>query len=283
MNNQRITNLDFIRGVAVLGILVMNSIIFALPFSAYWNHPSSGTTEIFDWILIILSEVFIAQKFMGLFSILFGASIVLFIESAIKRGSNRPKRLSLRRNILLLCFGILHMSFLFKGDVLTIYAICAPIVMVLYKRNLILLTSLSVIFLLISVFSSLFFQGLFDPHGNILLPGAKEYFSDGLGLSAYWFAESEKMGDAIGSFFVIDALSRALGLMLLGVILYRTSVLQGNLDSKIYIKMIVIGLLIGLPLSIFSISWLILENYKPLIALTGFIPNTLGINPLTIA
>ena len=88
MNNQRITNLDFIRGVAVLGILVMNSIIFALPFSAYWNHPSSGTTEIFDWILIIVSEVFIAQKFMGLFSILFGASIVLFIESAMRRGSN---------------------------------------------------------------------------------------------------------------------------------------------------------------------------------------------------
>ena len=127
-----------------------------------------------------------------------------------------------------------------------------------------------------------FFQGLLDHQGN-LLPGAKEYFSDGLGLSAYWFAESEKMGGAIGSFFVIDALSRALGLMLLGVILYRTSVLQGNLDPQIYIKMIVIGLLIGLPLSIFSISWLILENYKPVIALTGFIPNTLGIIPLTIA
>ena len=282
MHNHRITNLDFIRGISVLGILVMNSIIFSLPLSAYWNHSSAGTTNQIDWIIVVISEIFIAQKFMGLFSILFGASIVLFIESAIRRGSNHPKRLSLWRNILLLCFGILHMSFLFKGDVLTIYAICAPIVIVLYKRNLILLTSLSIIFLLISVFSSLLFQGLFDLQGN-LLPGVKEYFSDGLGLSAYWFAESEKMGDAIGSFFAIDALSRALGLMLLGVVLYRTSVLQGNLNSKIYIKMIFVGMLIGLPLSIFSISWLILENYKPVIALTGFIPSTLGIIPLTIA
>ena len=282
MHNHRITNLDFIRGISVLGILVMNSIIFSLPLSAYWNHSSAGTTNQIDWIIVVISEIFIAQKFMGLFSILFGASIVLFIESAIRRGSNHPKRLSLWRNILLLCFGILHMSFLFKGDVLTIYAICAPIVIVLYKRNLILLTSLSIIFLLISVFSSLLFQGFLDLQGN-LLPGVKDYFSDGLGLSAYWFSESEKMGDAIGSFFAIDAFSRALGLMLLGVVFYRTSVLQGNLNSKIYIKMIFIGMLIGLPLSIFSISWLIFENYKPVIALTGFIPSTLGIIPLTIA
>ena len=101
MHNHRITNLDFIRGISVLGILVMNSIIFSLPLSAYWNHSSAGTTNQIDWIIVVISEIFIAQKFMGLFSILFGASIVLFIESAIRRGSNHPKRLSLWRNILL--------------------------------------------------------------------------------------------------------------------------------------------------------------------------------------
>ena len=79
-NIDRITNLDFIRGIAVLGILIMNAISFVLPKSAYYNPSSAGTDNILDWIFVALSQIFVAEKMMGLFSMLFGTSIVLFID-----------------------------------------------------------------------------------------------------------------------------------------------------------------------------------------------------------
>ena len=103
----RIENLDFIRGVAILGILIMNSMVFALPESANWNHSSSGADSYFDWILIFFAVIFIDGKMMGLFSILFGAGLLLFVDSAKKKGYKRPVMLSLWRNLLLLLFGIL--------------------------------------------------------------------------------------------------------------------------------------------------------------------------------
>ena len=51
INTNRILNLDFIRGISVLGILMMNAISFALPTSSYWNLSSTGTDNLFDWAI----------------------------------------------------------------------------------------------------------------------------------------------------------------------------------------------------------------------------------------
>ena len=92
-SNERMTNLDFIRGISVLGILIMNSLSFSLPLSAYFNHPSAAVEGTFDWILVYISEIFVSQKMMGLFSVLFGAGIVIFIASANKKNYKRYKTL----------------------------------------------------------------------------------------------------------------------------------------------------------------------------------------------
>ena len=282
MSNQRITNLDFIRGISVLGILVMNSIMFFLPDAAYWNHSSIGADHAIDWILVVFSEVFIAEKMMGLFSLLFGASVVLFIESARNRNHGRPRWLSFWRNLLLLGFGLLHLQ-LWHGDILLVYAIAAVFVILLHNRSFKLLISLSGLLFLVPILASFLFQGAFDAQGN-LTEGFKESFPDiSGGLGGYWFSNVNEMGDLAGIFVAIDAVCRALSLMLLGVVLYRSSVLQGNLDSRVYKKMAGIGLLVGLPLSIASIVWLIAEEYKPDIALIGFVPGALGVIPLVLA
>ena len=79
----RITNLDYVRGFATLGILGMNAMMFGLPKPAYNNLDSQGTNSVLDWILGIFGEIFIDQKTMAIFSMLFGAGIVLFADLSL--------------------------------------------------------------------------------------------------------------------------------------------------------------------------------------------------------
>ena len=282
-SNNRITNLDFIRGISVLGILIMNSLSFSLPFSAYFNHPSAAVDGTIDWVLVFISEIFVSQKMMGLFSVLFGAGIVIFIDSANKKNYKRPRLLSIWRNSLLFLFGIFH-ALLWDGDILRIYGISAILIIFLYKKNIKLLVILSLFFTLFGSIIAYPWQGFFDTEGNLILSEANiNIWPDKLGLSSYWFPEAKMKGEAIYSYFGLDATFRAIGMMLLGVILFRSKVLFGNLDIKIYKKMTFFGLALGIPLGILSLLWLGLNNYSPDLAIIGFIPNKLGIIPMTIA
>lgn len=282
-SNNRITNLDFIRGISVLGILIMNSLSFSLPLSAYFNHPSAAVDGTIDWILVFISEIFVSQKMMGLFSVLFGAGIVIFIDSANKKNYKRPRLLSIWRNSLLFLFGIFH-ALLWDGDILRIYGISAILIIFLYKKNIKLLVILSLFFTLFGSIIAYPWQGFFDSEGNLILSEANiNIWPDKLGLSSYWFPEAKMKGEAIYSYFGLDATFRAIGMMLLGVILFRSKVLFGNLDIKIYKKMTFFGLALGIPLGILSLLWLGLNNYSPDLAIIGFIPNKLGIIPMTIA
>ena len=67
-SGQRITNLDFIRGFALLGILVMNVIAFGLPITATTNSSTYGIDNTFDWVVLVISSVFFEYKMMGLFN-----------------------------------------------------------------------------------------------------------------------------------------------------------------------------------------------------------------------
>lgn len=282
-SNNRITNLDFIRGISVLGILIMNSLSFSLPLSAYFNHPSAAVDGTIDWVLVFISEIFVSQKMMGLFSVLFGAGIVIFIDSANKKNYKRPRLLSIWRNSLLFLFGIFH-ALLWDGDILRIYGISAILIIFLYKKNIKLLVILSLFFTLFGSIIAYPWQGFFDIEGNLILSEANiNIWPDKLGLSSYWFPEAKMKGEAIYSYFGLDATFRAIGMMLLGVILFRSKVLFGNLDIKIYKKMTFFGLALGIPLGILSLLWLGLNNYSPDLAIIGFIPNKLGIIPMTIA
>ena len=282
-SNNRITNLDFIRGISVLGILIMNSLSFSLPLSAYFNHPSAAVDGTIDWVLVFISEIFVSQKMMGLFSVLFGAGIVIFIDSANKKNYKRPRLLSIWRNSLLFLFGVFH-ALLWDGDILRIYGISAILIIFLYKKNIKLLVILSLFFTLFGSIIAYPWQGFFDIEGNLILSEANiNIWPDKLGLSSYWFPEAKMKGEAIYSYFGLDATFRAIGMMLLGVILFRSKVLFGNLDIKIYKKMTFFGLALGIPLGILSLLWLGLNNYSPDLAIIGFIPNKLGIIPMTIA
>lgn len=128
----RIASLDFIRGIAVMGILAANIVAFGQPWSAYM-YPASFLTEhgaVSDQ-LWIAQFVLIDGKMRGLFTLLFGAGLYLFMERAWARGSTRW--LQVRRLLFLLMFGLIHFYFIWRGDILTYYALVGLVVLLFVK------------------------------------------------------------------------------------------------------------------------------------------------------
>lgn len=126
---ERLTSLDFTRGVAVMGILFANIIGMGQPYSAY-TWPGGFLTEhdaLADW-LWVAQFVLVDGKMRGLFTLLFGAGLVLFAERAAARGSGRG--LALVRLFWLLLFGLAHYYLLWRGDILSLYALCGAIALI---------------------------------------------------------------------------------------------------------------------------------------------------------
>lgn len=119
---ERIATLDFIRGLAVMGILAANIVAFGQPFDAYM-YPAAFLTDPGDpggW-LWIAQFVLIDGKMRGLFTLLFGAGMYLFMERAWASGATR--KLQAWRLILLMLFGMVHFFFIWAGDILFYYGL----------------------------------------------------------------------------------------------------------------------------------------------------------------
>lgn len=134
--SERTSSVDTLRGVAVLGILAMNIVAFALPSSAYSITQSpainvyagefTGLNALTWWI----GHLFFEQKMMSIFSMLFGAGLVLqdqrFATNANQLGARHTGFAATyyRRLGILLIIGLLHAYLLWFGDILVAYALC---------------------------------------------------------------------------------------------------------------------------------------------------------------
>ena len=156
----RITSLDLIRGVAVFGILLMNAVSFKFGPAPYFNLSAGGSETWLDWAVGILGEVFIDQKFMGVFSLLFGAGMILFIDRASER-EGRAVLLNLWRNALLLVIGVLHFL-LWYGDVLMVYSVSSIFLIALRKLPTWVLITVGVVVFGLSAGSALLAQYIAD-------------------------------------------------------------------------------------------------------------------------
>ncbi|MCK0099832.1 DUF418 domain-containing protein [Qipengyuania sp. S6317L1] len=130
----RIETLDFVRGIAVMGILIANIIAFGQPFSAYL-YPAAWLGEYGDpdgW-LWIAQFVAIDGKMRVIFTLLFGAGLYLFMERAWARGQTRW--LQAWRLFILLAIGLFHFFFLWQGDILALYGMCGLAALPLLKLS----------------------------------------------------------------------------------------------------------------------------------------------------
>ncbi len=118
---QRIVALDLMRGIAVLGILLANITAFAhVDLAYYWPPALPGGANEGDKLVWLAQFVLVDGKFRGLFSILFGAGLALFVERAGR--FDRAVWLQARRLFWLALFGLAHFTLLFNGDILFAYA-----------------------------------------------------------------------------------------------------------------------------------------------------------------
>ena len=270
--SSRITSLDLVRGVAVLGILLMNVVHFKFGRVPYLNLSAGGSESWLDWVVGIAGEIFVDQKFMGLFSLLFGAGILLFIERAEMRGG-RPVLLNLWRNALLLGIGILH-SLLWEGDVLIVYAVSALFLVALRKLTGPWLIAVGTSVFLLSVPVLLVMQAVTNATdvalSGVWMPSQGDEF-DFAGLNG------AVLGLSLVGYFL-----RGLGMILMGAGLYRLGFMQGDWSARTY--RLVAGAGIGAGLALAAVGALVtaLGDYSRDVAFIGQVPNTLGTIPAAL-
>ena len=262
----RITSLDLIRGVAVLAILLMNAVYFKLGSAPYFNLSAGGSETWLDWSVGIFGEVFVDQKFMGLFSLLFGAGMILFIDRAGGTG-RRAVVLNLWRNALLLLIGVLHLL-LWDGDILMVYAVSSVFLLALRKLPNWALISLGVVVFTLSVATALLAQNIAD--------------TTDASLSGLWTPGETSDQEIIVLPFMLGYLLRALGLILVGAGLYRAGFMNGGLPARTYRLIAMVGLAVGLPLAASGVIITAANDYSREIAFIGQIPNTLGTIPSSL-
>ena len=122
MTAPRIATLDFVRGVAVMGILVANLPAFGLPEAAYFSPLAWGGHGPADVAVWFATFVLVEGKLRGLFTLLFGASMLLVIDGARAAGRS-PAAAHFARMAVLFAAGCLHLYLVWWGDILAHYAL----------------------------------------------------------------------------------------------------------------------------------------------------------------
>jgi uncharacterized protein len=262
----RILTLDVIRGVAVMGIFSVNVIAFAMIESAYFNPAAYGGHSGANLALWAANMVVIDGKMRTLFSMLFGASMLLVIERA-ERSGRSGWWTHFRRMVVLFGFGLIHYFFIWFGDILTLYAVSGLIAFLFRRVEPQKLVALGATFLFANMllFTS-FLYGQYQADIAAHAPGATrkaiEAWNGGLGDFYPTAAEIAKdKALHLGSYaaFATDNLvhwkslisdtlpfiADTVGLMLIGMAGYKSGFLTGEWADSRYRRIVLPAIALG--------------------------------------
>ncbi|HEX6333423.1 MAG TPA: DUF418 domain-containing protein [Flavisolibacter sp.] len=320
-DNQRIRVIDSIRGVALLGILLMNIPFFAAPFQFGQNislrSEFSGPNYYTWWIV----EGAFEGTMRALFSMLFGAGCILLLERLARNPQVDPAKIYYRRLLWLLLFGMFNAYILlWPGDILYAYAICGLFLYPFKDMKAKHLFMFALLFLLVMTVKSTYQMWKMDrlrAKGEyaLALEKAKQKLTPEQEASkGAWmgFQEKTKKENVLkeaegftkqmqGNYFTI--LSFASGwsaklqssklyhsffldnmiMIFLGMALFRWGVLTGKRSRRFYWLLMAGGYALGLPLSYYEHRTLININFDPTLMLDRFLVNFYEIRRILLA
>lgn len=128
-SGDRLTVMDMLRGVALLGVFMMNIEWFSRPMQAMGSGipaDAAGLDHAVAWAVHVL----VAGKFWTMFSLLFGMGFVVMADRIAAAGRS-VERVFARRMAALFVFGLLHIVLLWPGDILHTYAMAGLLLMVM--------------------------------------------------------------------------------------------------------------------------------------------------------
>ena len=288
--SSRVAAMDVLRGCAVMGILWMNITAFALPQTAYFDPAAVGPLSWGDKLFWLASFLFFDGKMRALFSMLFGASMLLLIDREEMAGRS-GRRTHIIRAAWLFMFGLAHYLLLWWGDILMTYALVGLAALLFtQKAPLSLLKWAFLCFLAHFLICTAFMVSLYgwahaaaaaDAAANIRdgftqFTGAftnprdpaivKEIaiYRSGFGvivshhlhlfISEWWWT------------FLFTALD-TLGFMLMGMAMLKGGFLAGRWETDQYWRTARHCFLIGLPPMAALAAWVMLRGFPPLPAL----------------
>lgn len=308
---ERIGSLDVLRGVAILGILVMNIYAFAMPFPAYANPLLMGGTEWHNMATWYFTHVFFDQKFLSIFAMLFGAGIILMTGRAEAKGA-RFGRIFYRRQLWLVLIGALHAYFLWMGDILFMYAMAGMLAFLFRHRKSRTLIVIACMLLPVTLLLNFTMSGQMQvlqakvaeiemqiEAGRELSDDQEETLAEWEGWAAFMAPDEQSIAEDLeqhrGGYagitvaripevmamqffgFLIFGLWRVLALMLFGMALLKTGVLAAERSADYYRKMMVICYGLGLPLTVYSAIDLRAHDFVAMYTFgAGGVPNYIG-------
>lgn len=267
-SGDRFVLLDALRGLALFGIALAN-----FPeFSLYSFLPESATaampTAALDRILRFLQYLFVDGKFYTIFSVLFGVGFALLLGNASRRGTGGSS-LFYRRMSVLFAVGLLHLLFLWSGDILALYALLG-MALVFFRRvsDKVLLTLAAALLLLpVGIDAVRETTGF---HLSAPAVHVQQYYCGRYGITdenfAWWLRDARDYPDVFrflvqGAFVrmqeLIDGnrIFKVMGLFLLGFSIGRNRLYAEPGKHKSLLKQTTLyGFALGLPFSI-AYAW----------------------------
>ena len=122
-SDERLPALDILRGVALLGIFIMNMPSFSA--SLFAEHATDAVT--------VLRDIVVAGKFNAMFAFLFGIGFALQLARLQAARPGRDARIYLRRLLVLMALGLVHGAVFWAGDVLFVYAVLGLLLLLLRR------------------------------------------------------------------------------------------------------------------------------------------------------